>query len=135
MSLFGKYPNILNSIEIVRDEYPREYEKTVSELLELFTEPKNGTTYVVKKGDTLESIAAKYSLDVPVLRLINDNISEDYLSVGMKLYVSAPEVTVSVQTTRTVKYTEVIPYETKYIYSSALYENVTQTKQNGSNGM
>ncbi len=125
---------ILNSIEVVRDEYPREYEKSTSELIELFTKPEGKDTYVVKKGDTIESIASKYSLDVPVLRLINGNISEDYLSVGMKLNVDAPEVTLSVQTTRTVTYTEIIPYETKYIYSNSLYENVTQTKQNGSNG-
>ncbi len=125
---------ILNSIEVVRGEYPREYEKTTSELLELFTMPLGSDTYVVKKGDTLESIASKYSLDVPVLRLINGNISEDYLTVGTRLKVDAPEVTLSVQTTRTVTYTEIIPYETKYIYSNSLYENVTQTKQNGSNG-
>ena len=125
---------ILNSIEVVRDEYPREYEKSTSELIELFTEPEGYDTYVVKKGDTIESIASKYSLDVPVLRLINGNISEDYLTVGMRLNVDAPEVTLSVQTTRTVTYTEIIPYETKYIYSNSLYENVTQTKQNGSNG-
>ncbi|MBQ7014575.1 MAG: M23 family metallopeptidase [Clostridia bacterium] len=126
---------ILNSIEVVRDEYPREYEKTTSELLALFIEALGSDTYTVKKGDTLESIASKYSLDVPVLRLINGNISEDYLTVGMKLNVKAPKVTLSVQTTRTVTYTEVIPYETKYIYSSSLYENIRETKQNGSNGM
>ncbi len=130
----GESYYILNSIEVVRDEYPREYEKTTSELLELFTEPDGRDTYVVKKGDTLESIASKHSLDVPVLRLINGNISDDYLTVGTRLRVDAPEVTLSVQTSRTVKYTEIIPYETKYIYSNSLYENVTQTKQNGSNG-
>ena len=126
--------SILNSIEVVREEFPKEYEKTVSELIELFTKPAGQGTYVVKKGDTLESIAAKYSLDVPVLRLINENITGDYLNVGMRLNVEAPQVTLSVQTTRTVTYTEIIPYDTKYIYSSALYENVTQTTQNGSNG-
>lgn len=125
---------ILNSIEIVRDEYPRECEKNTSELLDLFIKPNGTNTYVVKKGDTLESIADKYSLDVPVLRLINNNISDEYLAVGTVLYVNSPKVTLSVQTTRTVTYTEIIPYETKYIYSSSLYENVTQTKQNGSNG-
>lgn len=130
----GESYYILNSIEVVRDEYPREYEKTTAELFELFTKADGDDTYVVKKGDTLESIAAKYSLDVPVLRLINNNISEDYLTVGTKLNVDSPETSLSVQTTRTVTYTEIIPYETKYIYSNALYENVTQTKQNGSNG-
>jgi len=125
---------ILNSIEVVRDEYPREYEKTTSDLLEMFTEPDGDDTYIVKKGDTLESISSKFSLDVPVLQLLNGNISEDYLTVGMKLRVDAPEVTLSVQTTRTVTYTEIIPFETKYIYSNSLYENVTQTKQSGSNG-
>lgn len=125
---------ILNSIETVRNEYPRDYEKTAEELLALFTMSSEKTVYTVKKGDTLESIAKKYSLGVPVLRLLNDNISGDYLSVGMTLNVGAPYAQLSIQTTRTVTYTEIIPYDTKYIYSDSLYESVTETKQSGING-
>lgn len=130
----GEQYTIVNSIEIVRDTYPKNYERSYSELLELFQTSNNASTHKVTKNDTPESIAEKYGISVPVLSLLNNrNISE--LSTGETLTVGQPYVELKVQTSYQVTYSEIIPYETKYIYTDSLYEGTTQTKQKGSNGI
>ncbi len=130
----GEQYSIVNSIEIVRDTYPKNYERSYSELLELFQTSKAPSTHKVTKNDTAESIAEKYGISVPVLSLLNNrNISD--ISSGDTLTVGQPYVELKVQTSYQVTYSEVIPYETKYIYTDSLYEGTTQTKQKGANGI
>jgi len=130
----GEQYSIVNSVEIVRDTYPKNYERSYSELMELFQTSKDPSSHKVSKNDTAESIAEKYGISVPVLSLLNNrNISE--LSTGDTLTVGQPYVELKVQTSYQVTYSEVIPYETKYIYTDSLYEGTTQTKQQGSNGI
>ena len=55
---------------------------------------ENSDIYIVKKGDTLWSIAKKYNLSVNDLKEYN-NLSSNMLSVGQKLYLSPKETDVT----------------------------------------
>ncbi len=130
----GETYTVLNAVETVRDAYPSSYDRSYDELKALFTTSPDKTQYKVKKGDTAAGIADKYGLNVPVLKLLNENVNFDSLSVGTVLNVGKPYYELRVQTVTTVTYSEIIPYETKYVKTDTLYEGVTQTKQKGSNG-
>ncbi|MBO5035605.1 MAG: peptidoglycan DD-metalloendopeptidase family protein [Clostridia bacterium] len=130
----GEKYSIVNSIEIVRDTYPKNYERSYDELLDLFRTAQNPSVHKVTKNDTLESIAEKYGISVPVLSMLNNSDLSD-ISSGDNLTVGTPYFELRVQTSYQVTYSEVIPYETKYIYTDSLYEGTTQTKQKGSNGI
>lgn len=124
---------IVNDIDILRDSYAKNYIMDYDDLLELFTEPTSDLTHTVKKGETLESIAEKFNTEIPLLKLVNGD-PDLTISVGDELRVGKPELTLTVQTVRTVSYNEIIPYETKYIKTDDLYEGQTRVKNKGSNG-
>ncbi len=62
---------------------------TVSEMLNLQTAPATGTTYTVKAGDTLYSIAIKYNTTVTALTSLNKLSNPNALQVGQVLKVKA----------------------------------------------
>ncbi len=129
----GETYKIVNDIEVLRDTYSKNYIMDYDDLLELFTKPTTDQMYTVKKGDTISSIAEEFNLSVPVLKLINGD-PDLTVSRGDVIKVGKPSLQLTVQTIRTVTYTEVIPYTTKYVQTDDLYENQTQVKNKGSNG-
>ena len=126
---------ILNSIEIVRDTYPKNYERSYSDLLALFKTSSNPTVHKVSKNETPESIAEEYGISVPVLKLLNNITNIESVITGDTLTVGKPFCELRVQTKYQVQYSEIIPFETKRTYTDSLYEGTTQTKQSGSNGV
>ena len=126
---------ILNSIEIVRDTYPKNYERSYSDLLSLFKTSSNPTVHKVSKNETPESIAETYGISVPVLKMLNNITNIESVITGDTLTVGQPFCELRVQTKYQVQYSEIIPYETKRTYTDSLYEGTTQTKQSGSNGV
>jgi murein DD-endopeptidase MepM/ murein hydrolase activator NlpD len=126
---------ILNNIEIVRDTYPKNYERSYSDLLSLFRTSSNPTIHKVSKNETAETIAEMYGISVPVLALLNDLSNTDSISSGDTLAVGKPFCELKVQTKYQVRYSEIIPFETKTTYTDSLYEGTTQVKQSGSNGV
>jgi len=124
---------IINDVEVYRDSYSKNYIMDYEELMSLFTQPTTDHTYTVQKGDTLASVAERFGLSVPVLKLINGD-PDLSISRGDVLNVGKPALQLTVQTVRTVTYTEVIPYTTKYVQTDELFENETQVKNKGSNG-
>ncbi len=130
----GETYTVLNTVETVRDAYPASYEMSYDELISLFTTSSDPSTYKVKKNDTIYTVAAKNGLTVPVLKLLNRDKDLTSLSVGTELRVGAPYRELRIQTVSNVIYKEVIPYETRYIKTDTMYENVSKVKQSGSNG-
>lgn len=61
------------------------------------------TTYTVKKGDTLTSIAAAYSTTVSNLVKWNDIDDPDFIVIGQMLYVTAPSTSSSSKANKTSK--------------------------------
>ena len=126
---------ILNSIEVVRDTYPKNYERSYSDLLSLFKTSSNPSVHKVSKNETPESIAEMYGISVPVLALLNNLNNINSVNTGDTLTVGKPFCELKVQTKYQVKYSEIIPFDTKRVYTDSLYEGTTETKQNGSNGI
>ncbi len=124
---------IQNETDIVKDTYAKTYLLDYDEILAMFTEPVNGTVYTVKKNDTLSSIAKDHGLSVPILKLINGD-PDLSVKAGDTIRIGKPVLQLTVETLKTVTYSEVIPYTTKYIETDSLYENSTSVKNKGSNG-
>ena len=78
----GEQYSIVNSVEIVRDTYPKNYERSYSELMELFQTSKDPSSHKVSKNDTAESIAEKYGII-----LIHENEKEIYGDTGERCKV------------------------------------------------
>lgn len=127
--------NILNNIEIVRDTYPRSYEKTYEDLFLLFTTSQNIGSYTVKKKDTADTVIEKTGMTLPLLRLLNTNVDFDNLVAGTVINTGDPVLQLKIQTIRYISYSEVIPYETKYTNTDSLYDGNIKIKQKGSNGI
>ena len=126
---------ILNHLEIVRGEYPSSYDLGFSRILAQFRRGANFRSYTVGEDDTLEAISTQFDVPVPVIRLINDlSPGEDPLT-GQTLRIGTPYFRLAVKNTQQVTETEVIPYETEYIYSDELYEGTRQTLRAGEVGL
>ena len=65
-------------------------------------EEENTITYIVKRGDTLYSIARSYNTTVDAIKSLN-NLSSDVLSIGQMLRIPVKESGGSVSTTYTVQ--------------------------------
>ena len=53
-------------------------------------ENNNSNTYIVEKNDTLYSIGKKFNISVDKIKEIN-NLDNNYLYIGQKLYINSPE--------------------------------------------
>lgn len=87
-----------------------------TEIIEI---PTTTTTYIIKSGDTLYSIAKKYETTVDKIKQLN-NLSNNTLTIGMQLQIPTTQY---IETpTTTITYT-VIPGDT--LYSIARLYNTT----------
>lgn len=73
-----------------------------------------------------------YDIPVAILKLMNPDVST--LTVGDEIEVGKPAYQLSVQTTRSIYYTESIPFTTVYIDNDSIYEGNTAVKTAGSSG-
>lgn len=123
---------LLSDFEVVRDSYDRKYLRSYSDLWGMFTKPEHSVKHTVVIEDEWETLSETYGISVTMLKLMNPDI--DRLTVGDIIEVGKPAYSVSVKTTRTVHYTEVIPYNTVYIDNGNLYEGNRSVKTSGANG-
>lgn len=92
-------------------------------------------TYLVSRGDSLWSIAAKNDLTVTEIRHANPELAEsDRLMPGDSLNLVVSEPLVSVQVTQEVVETEAIDFETKTQKDSSMYKGTSKVLQNGKKG-
>ncbi|MBS4201330.1 M23 family metallopeptidase [Bacillus sp. FJAT-49732] len=116
------------------------------------TDPKNVLTYkdavkflqkgtleekkhVVKEGEALEIIAAKYDLSIKQLKELNEGITEDsILQIGQELNTVVTKPLLHVVVDREKYQEESVPYETEVIEDSSMPKGETKIKQEGKSG-
>ena len=91
--------------------------------------------YTVVAGDSISLIATKNNLTTAELCELNGITTETAIFPGDELVVTREEAMLEVQITRTVTWTEEIPFSTKQTQSSDYSFGTTRTVQEGENGV
>ena len=91
--------------------------------------------YTVVAGDSISLIAAKNNLTTAELCELNGITTDTAIFPGDELIVTREEAMLEVQITRTVSWTEEIPFSTKQTQSSDYAFGTTRTVQEGENGV
>ena len=98
---YGFLDSTKDDVEQLKNNYERYAEAVVRAVLEYIGVPYIlEDEYIVKKGDTLYSIASKYNININDLKQIN-NLESNILNIGQKLIIPTNE-----------KIEEVLDYET-----------------------
>jgi murein DD-endopeptidase MepM/ murein hydrolase activator NlpD len=92
-----------------------------------------GTTYTVKDGDTLTSIAAENNMSISDLRKLNQNVS-DSIHPGDLLQLKIAVPTLEVEVIKTVSYEGTIPYTTETQKDNSQYSDFVKVLRDGVNG-
>jgi len=91
-------------------------------------------TYVVQKGDTVSEIAQKLGVSVKDIQKANPDLNIDRISIGQELKLTVPRYAINIQQSVVKSYEDVIPYDTEYEETSALYRGQTKVKVKGVEG-
>ena len=91
--------------------------------------------YTVVAGDSISLIATKNNLTTAELCELNNITPDAAIFPGDELIVTREEAMLEVQITRTVSWTEEIPFSTKQTQSSEYAFGTTRTVQEGENGV
>ena len=91
--------------------------------------------YTVVAGDSISLIATKNNLTTAELCELNGITPDTAIFPGDELIVTREETMLEVQITRTVTWTEEIPFSTKQTQSSDYAFGTTRTVQEGENGV
>ena len=91
--------------------------------------------YTVVAGDSISLIATKNNLTTAELCELNGITPDTAIFPGDELIVTREEAMLEVQVTRTVTWTEEIPFSTKQTQSSDYAFGTTRTVQEGENGV
>ena len=91
--------------------------------------------YTVVAGDSISLIATKNNLTTAELCELNGITPDTAIFPGDELIVTREETMLEVQITRTVSWTEEIPFSTKQTQSSDYAFGTTRTVQEGENGV
>lgn len=115
--------------------YPPEYIKPTDEVGDVINGNKQEkSTYTVKEGDTLHTVAQKNNLSTDQLKKYNENLEEDSVNPGDKLVVSEQKKLLQVEVIKEIKYKEDINYEKEEIKNNEYevgYEKVTKKGEKG----
>lgn len=111
-------------------------EKDITKYL-LFGEEIEEKKYVVKAGDTIETIADNNKLAVEELLVVNQDLKskKNILSIGQEVSVAliSPIITIVVEE-HSVK-EEVVEFSTEIEYNSSMIAGASEIKQEGKNGL
>lgn len=91
--------------------------------------------YTVQQGDSISLIATKNNLTTAELCELNGITTDTAIFPGDELIVTREEAMLEVQITRTVTWTEEIPFSTEKTQSSEYAFGTTHTVQEGENGI
>ncbi len=90
--------------------------------------------YIVKDGDTIWDIAKAHDLKVEDIQKANPDINIDKLKIDQKINITAAKPYVNVKVIELASYEEVIPYETLFEDTQALYKGEKKVKLQGLEG-
>lgn len=91
--------------------------------------------YTAVPGDSMGRIANLHDMSLSALRAMNPQIENDKILVGDQVVVQRPQPYLRVQVTRTVTYTEEIPYSTTEEKDAKQYTTYKKVKTEGQNGI
>ncbi len=121
-------------VELERGLFLQEHLRDAEALArQLSSNVQQSVYYTAVSGDTPSGIAAAFGMTLSQLEELNPSIMTQ-LKIGQQVLVSKAEAYLPVKETRTVTYTEAIPYETVYVDNANLYEGTTQTLSEGREG-
>lgn len=127
--------SFLKDVQLEQGLFLQEHLRDADEITRLLTSNvQQDVYYTAAEGDTPSGIAAAYGMSLSELEELNPSILTQ-LRIGQQVLVSRASAYLPVKETRTVSYTEAIPYETVYVDSSSLYEGTTQTLSAGKDGV
>ena len=127
--------SFLQNITIEEQLVSNAYIKPVAEIeAALRSTNREIVMYNVKSGDTVNKIAESYGITEQDVKNLNPEISDMGIAVGQEIRVAAAVPLVSVRSTRTVNYTETIPYDVDVQYSDDMYKNQSKVVQKGISG-
>jgi murein DD-endopeptidase MepM/ murein hydrolase activator NlpD len=92
-----------------------------------------GTTYTVKEGDTLTSIAAANNMSISDLRKLNPNITES-IHPGDLIQLKVAVPTLEVEVIKTISYEGTLPYSTETKKDDSKYSDYVKVLQEGVDG-
>ena len=103
----------------------------------LFGENKEMSTYIVKKGDTLEDVAENNKMNVNELLIANPSLqtASTLLYEGQKLTTGVLDPIFTTVEEKHIVEDQTIAYKTEYVYDNSQMVGVQYTKTKGSNGI
>jgi murein DD-endopeptidase MepM/ murein hydrolase activator NlpD len=124
-----------NTVSIHQEHIKKTMEKSSPQLLSIL-QAKNGVDriYIVQPGDTLSSIAKSFDVSPKILSSLNPGLTEETVSEFETILLEEAAPLLSVYTEQTVTHPEEIPFSTKTIPDSSLYEGTQQVKTAGVKG-
>lgn len=132
----GAEASFVSDVEIRAQRIASTYERPVEEISAALT--KNVVeeqVYTVEGGDTFSGIAAEHGLSMAELAALNPGMDINKLMIGQTLTVTQAVPALEVQNTKTVTYTEEIPFETITQESDQYYTTDKKTLVEGVNGV
>lgn len=93
------------------------------------------TRYIVSRGDTLSGIAVSRGVSVNTLTTANPGIKPTRLQIGQALNLTVSEPYLHVQETAEVVQEEKIPYTTRYVKDSSMWNWQSTTITPGKDGL
>ena len=132
----------IESIEIVEKWEGKESDISLDRVVSqeemvalLSSNTEKETLHTVSADETLEDIAATYSMDVKQLLKDNPNVTKKNLKTGDKLVIKQVAPVLTMKITEKVTYDKVIEHEVKEKKSKDIYEGYTEIGQTGADGL
>lgn len=130
----GGTASFVQNVGISRQLAPASIEVATDKLSALLESDVLPAFYAnVANGSTVSDVAKSYGMTEDTLLSLNPQISPEALE-GENLLVNYAMPLLQVQITRSETYTEIVPYETKYVDDPKMYTGKTRVVTKGSDG-
>ncbi len=135
----GEQISFSRNVEVVEGLYLTENIVTAEDMTNLLTgQTKQQQVYTTARNETLTDVVQNANVDTQTVKSLNPDlatVSEDKkLAEGTEILLSQSESFLPVQVTKTITYSEAIPYETVEQTSDDYVKGYSFTSQNGVEG-
>ncbi len=131
----GETVVFMNDVQVIQDMYADQFEMSIADLRAKLLCGDTAQEYVIKAGDSVESICASFGLGERTLYLLNPGVNLADAPVGSVIMVGGGDPVVSVQVSKTVTYEQEIPFDTQISTSPSLWAGSRQILSAGRVGI
>jgi murein DD-endopeptidase MepM/ murein hydrolase activator NlpD len=140
LALFGgqaAHARLMQTVQFRPAEVPSDQVVSVEDAVKILTRGTRETRkYIVSRGDSLWSIAARNGMTVSQLLAANPQVTdEDFVREGEAINVIMPHPLLTVETVETATRQVSIPYTTQYVEDANLARGTTRVAVAGQNGL